>query len=101
MINILFFIVAWLITASNTYLSRELITDGNAELRMVPKLQWLGREARDGMVNLELPSTRVIITHTATEECLTIVKITITMMQMFGISINHNLSFYRTIAVLF
>lgn len=47
------------------------ITGYGTSLRFVSRSQWLAQPPEGNLSNLELPAKRVIIAHTATEDCLT------------------------------
>ncbi|GAB0098253.1 Peptidoglycan recognition protein [Sergentomyia squamirostris] len=49
----------------------DLLPPGNTTLRLVSRSEWIAQPPNEDLVNLTLPSKRVIIAHTATEDCST------------------------------
>lgn len=49
----------------------DLITDTAGPLRVIPRGEWIAQPPANTLDKLVLPSTRVIIAHTATEDCTT------------------------------
>jgi N-acetylmuramoyl-L-alanine amidase len=52
-------------------LGNDLRTKGKHTLRHVTRDEWLAQPANDGVSKLELPAGRVIISHSATDVCMT------------------------------
>lgn len=55
-------------------LGLDILTGHGAPLRMIARPQWLAQPPNHALNPLELPSNRVIIAHTATEQCSTQVQ---------------------------
>uniref|UniRef100_A0A1L8E2U6 Putative peptidoglycan recognition protein lc n=1 Tax=Nyssomyia neivai TaxID=330878 RepID=A0A1L8E2U6_9DIPT len=49
----------------------DLLPPGNTTLRLVSRSEWIAQPPNEEIVNLTLPAHRVIIAHTATEDCET------------------------------
>ncbi|XP_055315740.1 peptidoglycan-recognition protein LC-like [Sitodiplosis mosellana] len=49
----------------------DIITDTAGPLRIVSRSDWIAQPPSNELVKLEIPATRVIIAHTATENCTT------------------------------
>lgn len=55
----------------NNFLGSDLITDTAGPLRIVTRGDWIAQPPENELDKLVLPSERVIIAHTATENCTT------------------------------
>lgn len=52
-------------------LGSDIISDTAGPLRVISRSEWLAQPPEHELDDLELPATRVIIAHTATEDCST------------------------------
>lgn len=53
----------------------DILTGYGAPLRLIARPQWLAQPPSHVLNPLEMPATRVIIAHTATEQCSTQVNL--------------------------
>lgn len=59
----------------------DIMFPNNSNIRFVTRSEWIAQPPNDILNDLELPATRVIIAHTATEGCSAQVR----MFSEFGI----------------
>lgn len=51
----------------------DVITDSSGDLRVITRKEWLASPPTSELVKLDLPVSRVIIAHTASDSCTTLV----------------------------
>lgn len=51
----------------------DVITDSSGDLRVITRKEWLAEPPSSELDKLNLPVSRVIIAHTATDNCTTLV----------------------------
>lgn len=54
---------------NSIFIGDDIITDGSSSLRMVARDEWLAQPPNKELTDLNLPANRVIIAHSATENC--------------------------------